>query len=374
MFEHQDVLAALNGKLPLREKIGYVHGLLKDRFDFIDRISVALYDPKTDLLKTFVDSSEDELPLVLYSAKLAGSESMQEILKLGRPRVVNDLDIFNNVPAEHTRRIAAMQYKSSYTMPMFQNGEFFGFLFFNSHLKNVFDEKVLHYLDMVGHLLSLLVIHELSTTRSLYAIVKTAANITLHRDVETGAHLDRMSNYARLIAKEVAKKYKLNDELVEHIFLFSPLHDIGKIGISDSILLKPGKLTDSEFDIMKTHASKGGEIIDMMLKNLGLNEFPHAEILRNIALYHHEAINGSGYNGLTDEDIPIEAKIVAVSDVFDALTSARPYKEPWSNDRAFMFLQSMAGTKFDSDCVAALINCNDEVEAIQNRFREDHLG
>ena len=374
MFEHQDVLAALNGKLPLREKIGYVHGLLKDRFDFIDRISVALYDPKTDLLKTFVDSSEDELPLVLYSAKLAGSESMQEILKVGRPRVVNDLDLFNNVPAEHRRRIAAMQYKSSYTMPMFQNGEFFGFLFFNSHLKNVFDEKVLHYLDMVGHLLSLLVIHELSTTRSLYAIVKTAANITLHRDVETGAHLDRMSNYARLIAKEVAKKYKLNDELVEHIFLFSPLHDIGKIGISDSILLKPGKLTDSEFDIMKTHASKGGEIIDMMLKNLGLNEFPHAEILRNIALYHHEAINGSGYNGLTDEDIPIEAKIVAVSDVFDALTSARPYKEAWSNDRAFIFLQSMAGTKFDIDCVAALVNCRDEVEAIQKRFQEDHLG
>ena len=85
MFEHQDVLAALNGKLPLREKIGFVHGLLKDRFGFIDRISVALYDPKTDLLKTFVDSSEDELPLVLYSAKLAGSESMQEILKVGRP-------------------------------------------------------------------------------------------------------------------------------------------------------------------------------------------------------------------------------------------------------------------------------------------------
>ncbi|MGA7748898.1 MAG: HD domain-containing phosphohydrolase [Gallionella sp.] len=374
MFEHQDVLAALNGKLPLPEKLAYVHGLLKDRFDFIDRISVAIYEPKTDLLKTFVHSSDDEPPLVLYSAKLAGSESMQEILKVGRPRVVNDLDIFNNVPAEHRRRIAAMQYKSSYTMPMFQNGEFFGFLFFNSHRKNVFDEKVLHYLDMVGHLVSLLVIHEMSTTRSLYAIIKTAANITLHRDVETGAHLDRMSNYARLIAKEVAKKYRLNDELVEHIFLFSPLHDIGKIGISDSILLKPGKLTDSEFDVMKTHASKGGEIVDMMLKNLGLDEFPHAEILRNIALYHHEAINGSGYNGLKDEEIPIEAKIVAVSDVFDALTSVRPYKEAWSNDRAFMFLQSMAGTKFDSDCVAALINCRAEVEAIQNRFKEDHIG
>jgi len=374
MFEHQDVLAALNGKLPLPKKIELIHGLLRERFAFISRISVAIYDPKTDLLKTYLQSGSDQNALTLYSAKLADSESMREILKVGRPRVVNDLDIFSHISAEHARRIAAQKYQSSYTMPMFLNGDFFGFLFFNSQSKNVFNETVLHYLDMVGHLLSLLVIHEMSTTRSLYAIVKTAANITLHRDVETGAHLDRMSNYARLIAKEVAKKYRLNDELVEHIFLFSPLHDIGKIGISDSILLKPGKLTEAEFDTMKTHATKGGEIVDMMLKNLGLDEFPHAEILRNIALYHHEAINGSGYNGLRDEDIPIEAKIVAVSDVFDALTSVRPYKEAWSNDRAFMFLKSMAGTKFDIDCVAALIKCRDQVEAIQQRFREDHLG
>ncbi len=374
MFEHQDVLAALNGKLPLPEKISYVHGLLKDRFDFIDRISVAIYDQKTDLLKTFVHSSGDENPLSLYSAKLSDSASMMEILKVGRPRVVNDLDIFSNVKAEHARRLSELKYRSSYTMPMFQNGEFFGFLFFNSRKKDVFVETVLHYLDMVGHLLSLLVIHNMSTSRSLYAIVKTAANITLHRDFETGAHLDRMSNYARLIAREVAKKYELNDELVEHIFLFSPLHDIGKIGISDAILLKPGTLTQAEFDTMKTHAAKGGEIIDTMLSNLGLNEFPHAEILRNIALYHHEALNGSGYNGMMNEDIPPEAKIVAVADVFDALTSIRPYKEAWSNDKAFEFMQSIAGSKLDEDCVAALIKCRDEVEAIQKRFKEDLLG
>ncbi len=374
MFEHQDVLAALNGQLPLSEKIEYVHGFLKRRFDFIDRISVAIYDQKTDLLKTFLHSSNDENPLVLYSAKLADSSSMSEILKVGRPRVVNDLDIFSNVPAEHARRIAALKYKSSYTMPMFMNGEFFGFLFFNSQRKDVFDEPTLHFLDMVGHFISLLVIHDMSTTRSLYAIVKTAANMTLHRDAETGAHLDRMSNFARLIAREVANKYRLDDELVEHIFLFSPLHDLGKIGIADSILLKPGKLTEEEFDTMKTHASKGGEMVDMMLTNLGLDGFPHAEILRNIARYHHEAINGSGYNGLMDEEIPIEAKIVAVADVFDALTSVRPYKEAWSNERAFAFLESMAGTKFDSECVAALINCRDEVEQIQKQFREDSFG
>ena len=374
MFEHKDVLSALNGKLSLPEKIKFVHGLLKERFGFIDQISVAIYDPKTDLLMTFAHSSDDVNPLVLYSAKLEDSASMQEILKAGRPRVINDLDIFSNVPAEHARRIAALHYQSSYTMPMFLDGEFFGFLFFNSHRKDVFDETTLHYLDMAGHLLSLLVIHELSTERSLTGIVQTATNMVQHRDFETGAHLDRMSNYARVIAREVAIKYRLDDDIIEHIFMFSPLHDIGKIGISDSILLKPGKLTKAEFDTMKTHTAQGGEIIDMMLKNLWLDGFPHADILRNIALHHHEAINGSGYHGLKDDEIPVEAKIVAVADVFDALTSVRPYKTAWSIDKAFEFLQSMAGSKFDSDCVDALIKCRNEVEAIQKRFQEDHLG
>lgn len=374
MFEHQDVFAALNGKLPLPDKIEFVHGFLKNRFDFIDRIAVAIYEPKTDLLKTFLHSSDGDNPLSLYSAKLADSVSLQEILKLGRPRVVNDLDVFSKVQATHAHRIASQQYKSSYTMPMFLNGEFFGFLFFDSYRKNTFDETVLHYLDMVGHLLSLLVIHELSTTRRLTGVVRTASNMVQHRDFETGAHLDRMSNYARVIAREVAIKYQLDDDIIEHIFMFSPLHDIGKIGISDSILLKPGKLTQAEFDTMKTHTSQGGEIIDMMLKNLGLDGFPHADILRNIALHHHEAINGSGYHGLKEDEIPIEARIVAVADVFDALTSVRPYKTAWSVDKAFEFLQSMIGSKFDRDCVDALIRCRVEVEAIQKRFQEDHFG
>jgi HD-GYP domain-containing protein (c-di-GMP phosphodiesterase class II) len=375
MFDHPDVLAALNGKSPLPDKVESVHLLLKQRFDFIDRVAVAVYDKKTDLLKTFVHSSCGDQPLSQYGAKLADSFTLQEILKAGRPRVVNDLDVFQGAPAEHARRIAAQKYGASYSMPMYLNGEFFGFLFFNSYRKQVFDELVLSYLDMVGHLLSLLVINEMSSTRNLVATVKTAADIAQHRDFETGAHLDRMANYARLIARDVAKKHQLGDDLVEHIFLFSPLHDIGKIGIPDSILLKPAKLSDEEFNLMKTHALKGAEIIDRMLENFGLNELPHVETLRNIALLHHEALNGSGYpNGLVDEEIPIEAKIVAVADVFDALTSARPYKEAWSNDEAFALLREMAGSKFDHDCVAALIAARAEVEAVQRRFREDtHL-
>ena len=370
MFEHQDFFSPLNGKLPLQKKIEFVHHFLKGRYKFMDRIAVVIYEPKTDLLKTFMHSSGGDSPLSLYSAKLTDSPSLQEILRIGRPRVVNDMEVFSDGAAEHTRRIAAQKYGSSYTMPMLLNGDFYGFLFFNSYRKYAFDDVVMRFLDMVGHLLALLIIHEVIATRNLLATVKTAVSMVQHRDLETGAHLDRVSNYARLIAKEVALDHQLNDELIEHIFLLSSLYDIGKIGIPDSILRKPARLTEAEYDTMKTHTGKGDEIVEQLLENLSLGDLPHAGILRNIVLHHHEAINGSGYAGLTDAEIPIEAKIVAVADTFDALTSTRPYKEIWSNDQAFEYLQRMSGAKYDGACVAALLKCRKQIEEIQAKFKE----
>lgn len=375
LFEHHDALETLNRNIPLAEKLAFVHDFLRGRYDFIDRVAVALYDAKTDLLKTFVHSSGADDPLALYQARLAESHSLQEIVHQGRPRVVNDLALLAGGEKAHTKRIGAQGYGASYTLPLYRSGEFFGFLFFNSYGKDVFHEGVLRDLDLFGHLLALVVINEQADVRSLLASVKTATSMAQHRDFETGFHLDRMSNYARLIAREMAEKCGFNDELVEHIYRFSPLHDIGKIAIPDHILLKPGKLSEEEFEVMKTHARKGREIIDTMLENLGLSGMEHADMLRNIAHHHHEAMNGSGYpSGLKGEDVPFEARIVAVADVFDALTSARPYKEAWSNDDAFAFLMKMAGEKFDRDCVQALVANRPEVEDIQTRFQEDRLG
>jgi HD-GYP domain-containing protein (c-di-GMP phosphodiesterase class II) len=149
------------------------------------------------------------------------------------------------------------------------------------------------------------------------------------------------------------------------------MHDVGKIAVPDSILLKPGRLTADEFEVMKTHVARGVEIVDLMCRDFGMRSMPHFGLLRNIVAYHHEAIDGSGYpHGLKGEDIPIEARIAAVADVFDALTSKRPYKEAWSNQRAFDLLKAEAGTKFDPDCVAALVSREEQVVAIQARFEE----
>ena len=327
------------------------------------------------VLKTYLDSSGDDKPLKHYQALIDDAPSLNEILNVGRPRVVNKLVTFDKGTQEHTKRIARQGYASSYTIPMFHSGEFVGFLFFNSYESDVFTEKVLSEIDVYAHLVSLMIINELATLKIMDAALKTTRHFTHLRDPETGSHLDRMSRYSRIIAQSLAEKYDLNDDYIEHIFMFSPLHDIGKISIPDNILLKPGPLDDEERNVMNTHALKGKEMIDDIVSNFGLDGINHINILKNIAEFHHEAVNGSGYpSGKVKEDIPLEARIVAVADVFDALTSTRSYKEAWSNDKAFDMLKQISGEKLDADCVNALLENRHEVEKIQQRFQEDIYG
>lgn len=374
-FEYEDSLALLNKSAPLRDKLRFLHSHVKQKYAFITRIAVAIYDPVSGHLRTYVDSMEEENPLSNYQTDLNNAPSLLEILKKGRPRVVNDLEIFRAGEQVHTQRIAQQGYSASYTLPMYHNDIFFGFVFFNSDTPNVFLDSTLSQIDLFGHMVSLLVINELSVVRTLTAAVKTTSEIVHQRDAETGGHLQRMSRYARLIASVLAEKYNLDDEYIENIYMFSPMHDIGKVSIPDKILLKPATLTKDEFNVMKTHAVRGRELIDNIIENFGLNGINNVDILRNIAEYHHEAVNGNGYpSGMKGDAIPLEARIVAVADVFDALTSQRPYKQAWDNEQAFATLLRMAGHQLDRDCVEALLLRRKDVEQIQNQFREDTFG
>ncbi len=160
---------------------------------------------------------------------------------------------------------------------------------------------------------------------------------------ETGLHVIRMSHYAR----EIALMAGMGEADAEELFNAAPMHDVGKMGIPDAILQKPGKLTPEEWDIMKQHARIGAEII-------GDDNSSLLQMASRIALYHHEKWDGSGYpNGLIGDTIPIEARIVALADVFDALTSKRPYKEAWSIEDTTHYIVAESGKQFDPDLVAA---------------------
>jgi len=181
-----------------------------------------------------------------------------------------------------------------------------------------------------------------------------------YRDPETGAHILRMAHYSELIAKGMGLSQAQQELLLEA----APMHDIGKVGIADNILLKPGRLTAEEFEVMKHHALFGYEIL----------KGSSSEVLKagaEIARGHHEKFDGTGYPcGLAGDDIPIFSRIVAVADVFDALTSERPYKKAWSLERASQHIRAGAGTHFDPRCVEVFFANWDAVMEIRERFAD----
>ncbi len=180
------------------------------------------------------------------------------------------------------------------------------------------------------------------------------------RDPDTGAHIQRMANYSRLIAERLG----LSAEMRDTVLLAAPMHDIGKLGIPDDILLKPGKLTPDEFEVMKRHPLHGYE----MLRH---SDVPVIQAGATIALTHHEKWDGSGYpNGLAGTDIPLLGRIVAVADVFDALTSARPYKPAWELERAATLLREQSGKHFDPACVQAFFAGWPQVLEIRETYRD----
>lgn len=369
---YHDALGAITEGHSIGEKLGLVHQEMRSYFPNLSRVAVAIYEEERDLLKTFVYSGDIPTPLQFYQARLQTSESLSAIRHTGHARVVNDLSIYDKVEKVHSQRIGSSGYGSSYTVPFYNDGAFSGFIFLNSGNKNAFNDRVCHGLSPFVHLIGLLVLKEMDQIKVLLSSVTSALDISHHRDPETGAHLQRMSRYARLIANELAPAYGLDDEYVEYLYRFAPLHDVGKIAIPDRILLKPGPLTDQEYEVMKEHASKGREIMDRMLSNFRLEGLKHAGLLRNIIEYHHEAVNGSGYPaGLMGEGIPLEARIVAVADVFDALTSVRPYKPAWSSDDAFAEIERISNKKLDAQCVEVLKQNRQRVEAIRDQFQDE---
>lgn len=196
-------------------------------------------------------------------------------------------------------------------------------------------------------------------------IIKRLGRAGEFRDNETGMHVIRVAHYCRLLGQAV----RMNEEDVELLFNAAPMHDIGKIGVRDNVLLKPGKLDDDELKLMRQHVPFGGEIIGDHPDGL-------LSMAKLIALTHHEKWDGTGYHrGLKGEQIPLVGRITAVSDVFDALTSVRPYKKAWSVEEAVALLKREAGTSFDPELVEQFVAILPQIVAIREKYSDTpHVG
>jgi putative two-component system response regulator len=203
-----------------------------------------------------------------------------------------------------------------------------------------------------------------------FALAKLAES----RDPETGHHLERMREYSRCLARRLATnddfRSTITPGFIDTIYLTSPLHDIGKVGIPDSILLKPGCLSDAEFNVMKSHTLIGGETLGAMAK-----QYPgvtYLSVARDIVLSHHERWNGSGYPfGLKGEEIPLVGRIVALADVYDALTSKRVYKAAFTHEIARSIIVAERGEHFDPRMVDAFLLEETTFSQIERRFSEE---
>jgi HD-GYP domain-containing protein (c-di-GMP phosphodiesterase class II) len=369
-------LARLQSSPSLNEQLQSLHRRICELIPDVDRIACVLYDPKDDLLKTFIGSNLSGEEITHYEFKLADSPSLSHLAKSQHLRILDDLPFILTTNTPHSAWLLKEGYQSSLTAPMYDQESLLGFIFFDSRQPGFFTTNIQNNLRLFAQLINTTIAHELTTVRAMLASVKMAKNFADLRDFETGAHLERIASYSRLIAKALAPTHGLTDEFIEHVFLFAALHDIGKVGIPDQILLKPGKLNPEERRVMETHVSKGLEIVDKILGNFGLALLPNALIMRNIVAYHHERMDGSGYPyGLKGHEIPIEARIVAVADVFDALTTQRPYKPSWTLAAAWAELEQMAARQqLDPAGVTAMKASTEEVARIYQQYSETQMG
>ena len=215
-------------------------------------------------------------------------------------------------------------------------------------------------------------------SRMQSGLIVILADMVENRDNDTGNHIKRTASYVRLIMEGLKRKGyyldQLTDTFISDVIQSAPLHDLGKIGISDTILNKPGKLTPEEFEIMKKHTTIGGDILERAISEIHGESYLREA--RNLAKYHHEKWIGGGYpEGLSGEDIPLSARIMAIADVFDAVSQKRVYKEAFAFDKSVEIIYRDSGTSFDPKCVEAFMDSLDEIkEVLESDGEEDNMA
>ncbi len=217
----------------------------------------------------------------------------------------------------------------------------------------------------------------LEISQSQLAAIFAMSKLAESRDPETGEHLERMREYCKLLSEKLGRMPKfqsiIDKAFIDNIYAASPLHDIGKVGIDDSVLLKPGALSDEEWVIMRQHPVIGAETLREVDRQHPGNDFIHTGI--EIAESHHEKWDGSGYPyGLSGESIPLVARILALGDVYDALTSRRCYKDAFSHEKSRNIIEEGLGSHFDPDVVSAFFEAEDDFKRVRQEYRDPEQG
>ncbi|QUH20128.1 HD domain-containing phosphohydrolase [Alkaliphilus sp. B6464] len=301
--------------------------------------------------------------------------SLTEMLISKKPVFSNDLVAELNKKKSRNRSLDLIVnegIKSNMILPLIIGDKVFGFLFFSSFEKGSYNKKSLRIGENIANAIATIIDQTYLTKKMLNNITLTFADLVEKKDLETGNHINRMTNYSKVIAEGLLnyenENYRVNNSFVYDMELYAPLHDIGKIGIPDKILGKPARLTAEEWMVMKEHTNIGANILSNLRDSLKIFRKEFYQMAIDVTRYHHEKWDGKGYPyGLKGEEIPLAARIVAVADVFDALSSRRPYKEPIPFDSAVDIIKDGSGTHFDPVLVGVFIDNLPQIRKIYDR-------
>ncbi|ADK80557.1 HD-GYP domain-containing protein [Sediminispirochaeta smaragdinae] len=341
-----------------------------------DRISVAFLDTQGIVIAEAAISSMEKVVLEPGFTEHINSTTLARVIAQKEPRIINDLEAhYKTVHASiSTGKILEEGIRASITVPLFFETRCVGFFFISSRLKDAYRKNHAYHAKRIAYTIK----QNLYYTFVLQQVVAESATafvkLTEKKDNETSLHILRMARYSYLIARQILNSgtYSISPRFIREILWFAPLHDIGKIGIPDSILLKPGPLTPAERNIMESHVTIGEEVIWSM--DRGLRKTMEHSLLRtaiDIIKSHHEKWDGSGYpDGLRGESIPLAGRITAIADVFDALTSRRSYKEPFSVEKSLGIIRNGKGSHFDPVVVEAFETTLPEILAFYETHKE----
>lgn len=311
------------------------------------------------VISSYVQSRPDLILLDINMPHLNGYQLIEQLHQLDDPLLPPIVILTAELGREQLVKALAAGARDFLSKP-FDATELF------MRVRNLLDAYLAHRLlhDQKAMLEAIVQLRTEALNQTRLQVVRSLSRASEFRDNETGMHIVRMSLYSALLAKHLGWA-ELESDLMLHA---SPMHDVGKIGIPDAILLKPGKFTLPEWNIMKTHATIGAEILSTGDSDL-------LQMASSIALTHHEKWDGTGYpKGLAGEAIPQEGRIVAVADVFDALTSERPYKTAWPVEAAIAHIHEQSGLHFDPAVVAQFQHCLPEIMNIRTQHAEPALS
>ena len=372
----EDVKEVLLKVYTLEDAVDHLFSLLKERMG-VDRVGLAFVDYSREMIVAeygvLVDQNIKlgpgfEVPFV--------RTSLFDLIESKKPVINNDLENeFIKRPKSSSLYLLSLEgVKSNLILPLTMGNAVFGFLFLSSRQKNFFDLNHLHLAEKIVYEIKGLLNRTYFTKVIFNKITTGFSELVDKKDNETGQHINRMVNYSTLLAQKLVEKnhpdYPINDKIVLEIERNAAVHDIGKVGIPDSILKKPGKLTDEEWEIMRTHPIIGGDIFKSMREGLKAFDPELYKVSEEITRYHHEKWNGEGYpNGLKGFEIPLVARIVSVADVFDAISNKRVYKDAFDFEESFKMLEEMKGKNLDPFLVDLFIENSDEVLKIYQKYQ-----